>query len=460
MASDSAIGQPAAIVRRLENDGIPAPQISDCEAVRIAYATDASRRSYVPDLVVWPKTTKQVAQVLAAANDTKTPVYVRGRGSATTGSSLAEHGGILLSTELMDRILEIDPATRTATVEPGVINAVLHEALAAHGLFWPPDPSSRAYCTVGGNLATAAAGPAGVKYGGARENVLAIEAVCGSGVTITSGGRIPKSSVGYDLTRLLVGSEGTLAVITAATLKLWPLPKTRRAAVAAYPSSALALDAVARLMGGSLVPAAVEFIDEGCCALVREALGALPPATAALLLLEVTADDTAQADAQLAQLHEALAANGQLLEYAVTDTRHPLWQVRKIMSQKLKEVAGQKINEDVVVPVGQLAALVKMMQDSCQGTKISNLNFGHAAQGNLHVNLLFEKEQAEAAGKIVAKLMRWVVAQHGSISGEHGVGISKREFMPLQIDAPTASLLQAIKLAFDPKRILNPGKPW
>ncbi len=442
---------------------IAASRFSTVVAVRVAYATDSSQRNFVPDVVVWPESAAEVAQVIAIANEGPVPVYVRGRGSATTGASLAEQGGILMSTERMDKIIAIDTATRTATVEPGVINADLNQTLQKYGLFWPPDPSSRAYCTIGGNLATAAAGPTGVKYGGVRENVLAIEAVCGSGATIACGAKVPKLVVGYDLARLIVGSEGTLAVVTAATLKLWPILNARRAAVATYSSSDAALSAVANLMAGKSEPESVEFLDEGCCGLARDAGADLPATVGALLMLSVAAEEDAQARAQLEQIRAALTGAGRLLEFIETDMQSPLWQARKVMSQKLKDVAAEKINEDVVVPVGQLAGLVKFMQSSCRDTGITNLNFGHAGVGNLHVNLLFDpadRKVAEIAQKIVADLMAEVVAKGGGISGEHGVGITKREFLPAQYDSSTLKLMRAIKQVFDPNQILNPGKPW
>lgn len=446
-------------LRELLAANLPDGLVSDSEAVCVAYASDNSRLVHVPQVVVWPTNEAEVVSVVKAAACTKTPLHVRGRGTATTGASLAENGGVVMSTERMAAIKDIDVATRTATVEPGVLNGELALALEAHHLFWPPDPSSMAYCSVGGNLATAAAGPRGVRYGGVRENTLAVRAVCGDGRIITSGAKVPKSVAGYDLARLLVGSEGSLAVITEATLRLWPMPGSRAGCVVAYAETATALKAVVRLMASNLVPAAVEFLDEGCLELVRADCPDLPATAGALLLVAIDAVDAATARKDLATATAALGTDA----VAVTEARPStgLWQVRKVMSQHLRNKAACKVNEDVVVPVGELADLVEVASAAARRAGLANLNFGHAAVGNLHVNFLYEPDLPDATAKVataVREVMEFVVAQGGSISGEHGIGIAKREYLPLQVDAVTADVMQGIKRVFDPHGILNPGK--
>ena len=450
--------------KRLRED-LSSGAVSNEEAVCIAYASDNSRRQHVPDIVVWPATEAEVEAVVRIANATSVPVCVRGRGSATTGASLAEHGGIVLSTEKMDAVLAIDAVSRTATVQPGVLNGALAQALTEHGMFWPPDPSSSPYCSVGGNLATAAAGPRGVKYGGVRENVLALRAVCGNGQIISCGAPVPKSVAGYDLARLLVGSEGTLAIITAATLKLLPTPGASARTVASFPSSRAALAAVGRLMAGPITPAAVEFLDEGCLKLVSSDSNALGPAgVGAMLLLEVQASDAAAAARELDCVRELVTGpsdSSELLAFTTDAAADDLWEVRKVLSQRLRDIAGLKINEDIVVPVSRLAELIAFVQEACTKEGLLNVNFGHAGLGNIHLNLLFDdKSEAAvtAAYALVGRIMEYVVAMGGSISGEHGIGLAKREYLPIQVDAATLKLMRAVKDAFDPNGILNPGK--
>ena len=436
---------------------LPDGALSFDEGVRLAYSTDNSRLRHLPDCVSWPESEDEVAAIVKVANETRVPVHVRGRGTATTGSSLAEGGGLVVSTERMDKIIEIDSASRTATVQPGVVNGDLAKELLEHGLFWPPDPSSAPYCSVGGNIATSAAGPRGVRYGGVRENVLAVRAVCGDGRVVRSGARVHKSSVGYDLARLLVGSEGTLAIITEATLRLVPAPGATEFVVAAYANADEALGAVASLMASSAYPAQVEFVDEGCLELVGDGVGDLPHGAKALLLLSAEGLDEGAATREMQAITEAIAGSSPLAIVS-SSNRASLWSVRKVLSQRLRDVASNKVNEDLTVPVGRLAELVALAKGLCSEAGIRNLNFGHAGLGNLHVNLLFDDaSDMDRAYGIVAKLMEWVVKAGGSISGEHGIGITKRGFLPLQVDDNSQELMSRIKEAFDPNRIFHPG---
>ena len=436
---------------------LPGDALSFDEGVRLAYSTDNSRLRHLPDCVAWPASEDEVAAIVKVANETRAPVHVRGRGTATTGSSLAEGGGMVVSTERMDKIVDIDSASRTATVQPGVVNGDLAKALLERGLLWPPDPSSAPYCSVGGNIATAAAGPRGVRYGGVRENVLAVRAVCGDGRVVRSGARVHKSSVGYDLARLLVGSEGTLAIVTEATLRLVPVPGAAEFTVAAFACADDALGAVARLMESSANPAQVEFVDEGCLELVGEDAGSLPNGAKALLLLSAEGLDKRAATREMQAITEAISGPPLLASVDVSG-KDSLWSVRKVLSQRLRDVASNKVNEDLTVPVDRLAELVALAKGLCSEAGIRNLNFGHAGLGNLHVNLLFDDaSDMDRAHGIVAKLMEWVVKAGGSISGEHGIGITKRGFLPLQVDANSQELMSRIKEAFDPNRIFHPG---
>ena len=413
------------------------------QGARLAYSVDNSRLWHMPDCVAWPCNEAEVVEIAKAANETKFPIHVRGRGTATTGSSLAQGGGAVVSTERLDRIIEIDSASRIATVEPGVITGDLAKKLGEAGLHWPPDPSSFPYCSIGGNIATAAAGPRGLRHGGVRENVLAARAVTGAGKVVTSGARVQKSSVGYDFARLLVGSEGTLAIITEATLRLFPLPGAELCSVASFDSVAGALEAVKRLMQSKASPSIAEFMDDGCLSLAGR--GGLPKDAASVLMLAAEGADETAAMREMERTKDAVKS-ASLLSCEACDKNEPPWSMRKVLSQKLREVALHKINEDVSVPVGRLVGLVGMVRGLCNDKGIQNLNFGHAGAGNIHVNLLYDDDKdRDKAEEVVKQMMEWVVDVGGSISGEHGVGIAKRRFLPLQVDGESLVLMSRLK---------------
>jgi len=429
---------------------------------RLVYATDNSKREGLPDAVALPETAAQVQAVVAICFEHRVPLTARGRGSNTTGASIAAQGGVVLSCERMQRILTINSADRYAVVEPGVLNGELQAALAPHGFFWAPDPTSAPYSTVGGNLACNAGGPRTVKYGAARDNLLALRAVDGRGRAFTCGAAVTKNSTGFDLTRLIAGSEGTLALITEATLRLTPLPEARRGMRALYASIDTAAAAVARLMAQPVVPAALEFMDARAVELVRARGVALPEATRALLLIDADGRRDALDDAVRAL---QAAANGPgLIEWAVAQDAaelDALWAARKALSPALRSVAPDKINEDVVVPVSQVPALIERVQALSARYTIPIVCFGHAGNGNLHVNLLFDRSdarQAQAAEDCLGEVFAAVLALGGTLSGEHGIGLAKREFMRQALDPVTLELMRAIKAEFDPAGILNPGK--
>ena len=431
-------------------------------ADRVAYGYDNSRREAMPDAVALPTTHEQVVAIVRACRDSRTPVVARGRGTNTTGATVPIEGGVVVSFERMNRILALEPDDRLAVVEPGVLNGDLQRALATVGFFWPPDPTSADYSTIAGNLACNAGGPRAVKYGASRDNVLGLVAVTGTGETIRTGTRTTKGAVGYDLTRLMVGSEGTLALITEATLKLTPRPAAIATLRGLYADVGAAAKAVARLMAQPVTPCALEFMDGECVRLAREVGGADLPAAGALLMIEVDGDP-ATLDASIDAV--AAAARGEGL-VALGMTQDPgeaakLWAARKALSPALRTIAPNKINEDVVVPVSRVPELVAGVQAISQDTGIAIVNFGHAGNGNIHVNLLYRDDDANAVARAPEALSRvfdLVLALGGTLSGEHGIGIDKRAFMPRAIEAPTLALMRAIKAQFDPDGILNPGK--
>ena len=430
--------------------------VVDC----FAYAYDNSRRFCPPDVVVFPISGLEVREVLALCNQYKMPVTPRGRGTGTAGGSLPERGGVAMSLERMQRILGVDPANRVIVAEPGVLNESVQVAARVHGFFWPPDPSSAAYSSIGGNLATSAGGPHAVKYGTTRDHVLGLKAVTGSGEMIRTGCYTTKGVVGYDLTRLLIGSEGTLAVITEATLKLTPLPQARAGVTAYFADLSSCASAIVRIMALPQTPSALEFLDSASLGLIRGRFPALvPPEAAAMLMIEVDGSEQSIAESRTAVLR-ACGDKGLIKGEEVSDTT-TLWAARKALSPLLRDIAPKKINEDVVVPVSSLPVFLDGLQQLSSKYEVANVNFGHAGNGNIHVNLLVNPESAEELARANAclnEIFDLVIQLNGTLSGEHGVGSEKRPYISKEIDPPTLALMKEIKRVFDPNNILNPGK--
>lgn len=450
---------PAAL--RALREALPAGALLLDSAERIAYSVDNSKRQALPLAVALPDTAEQVAALVTACAEHGLPLTARGRGTNTTGASVPVAGGVALSFERMRRIVDINTVDRYAVVEPGVLNGDLQAALAPHGFFWPPDPTSAPYSTVGGNLACNAGGPRAVKYGACRDNVLALRAVDGSGRAFRCGAPTSKGAVGFDLTRLLVGSEGTLALITEATLKLTPLPPLRRGLRLIYSDIVAAAEAVARIMAQPLTPCALEFMDGEALALVRARGLGLPPGDA-LLLVEVDGDAEGieRAASAVARAAEGPGLNDLQVARDAGDSE-ALWAARKALSPALRSLAPKKINEDVVVPVSRLPELIEGVRGLSRRHGIRIVNFGHAGNGNIHVNLMYDPAEPgrdAAAEACLDALFALVIALDGTLSGEHGIGLAKRPFMRAAVDARTLELMAAVKRAFDPKGLLNPGK--
>jgi D-lactate dehydrogenase (quinone) len=429
-------------------------------ADRWTYGYDNSRAQAMPLAVALPNDTTGVRRVVQVCRRFRVPLTVRGRGTGTTGAAVPEEDGVVLSMERMAAVLSVDPANRVAVVQPGVTNGELQAEAGKAGFFWPPDPGSAEYCTVGGNLACNAAGPRALKYGTPRDNTLGLEAVTGEGRVIRAGCYTTKGVVGYDLTRLLIGSEGTLAVITEATLKLTPLPEAVATVRAAYTDMHAAAAAVSRIMAQPVVPRALEFLDGAALALLRARdPGDLPDGAGALLMIE--ADGLAeQLPATVDALHRAAAGDGLLEWRAAADPAEAasLWAARKALSPALRSLASHKINEDVVVPVSRIPELTDGLGSLAEKHRVRIVSFGHAGNGNLHVNVLGEDADLERMHACVDEVFRLVLTLQGTLSGEHGIGRSKRAFVGLEIDAPTLDLMWRLKDVFDPDGILNPGK--
>lgn len=426
------------------------------------YAYDNSRRRGIAGGVAFPETDEEVAAVVRACYENHWPVIARGQGSNTVGATVPENEALIVSFERMQRIGTVDRGNRYLEAEAGATNATVQAAARAEGFFWPPDPTSAAYSTIGGNLACNAAGPHAVKYGTPRENILGLTAVTGTGEIIRVGTHTTKGVVGYDFTRLLLGSEGTLALITRATLKLWPVPVAVATLRAAYASVDAAAAAVARVMAQPELPWVLEFMDDRAVELIRKRGVALPADCAALLLMEVEGAG-AGLDAAVEFVDKAARGEGFVSLESTKDAAEAagLWEARKALSPSLRTLRAGKINEDVVVPVSHIPELVRRLQALSRETGIPIVNFGHAGNGNLHVNLLFDpddKSEREAAEDALPRVFESVIELGGTLSGEHGVGTAKRDYVAMELAPEILRLMHGVKRVFDPHGILNPGK--
>ncbi len=427
-----------------------------------AYGMDNSRVHHAPAVVVFPETHDEVAEVMRLAHTHRVPVTTRGRGTGTAGGSVPVLGGVVLVTDRMTRVLDFRPEDRLIVVQTGLINADLQRIVGEKGFFWPPDPTSSALCTIGGNLGCNAAGPHAVKYGTTRENVLGLRAVDGRGRTIKAGSQTTKGVVGHDLTRLLIGCEGTLGVITEATLKLTPLPETRRLLRAFYPDMHAASAAVSRVMAQPATPAAIEFIDGNALDLLRKNSAVEIPTTAgAMLMIEVDGDESG-IDATVERVVSAAnSADADIAVAQTTEEQAQLWAARKALSPTLRQVAPKKINEDVVVPVSRIPRLIETLDDIATRHAITIVSFGHAGNGNIHVNLLVDPDdpaQMAGAEHALDEVFDAVLRLDGTLSGEHGIGLVKRTFVAREVPPDSLDLMRGIKAVFDPAGILNPHK--
>jgi D-lactate dehydrogenase len=453
---------PDAALQALRHSLAPEQLMTDA-AECWSYGFDNSRRQGQPAAVAFPRSHDDVVSLMQICNTHRVPLIPRGRGTGTTGATVPISGGLVVSTEQMTQIISISPADRYVVVQPGVINQAVQELAAEHAFFWPPDPTSAAYCTVGGNLAYNSAGPRAVKYGTPRDNVFGLRAVTGAGESIRTGVFTSKGVVGYDLTRLLIGSEGTLAFITEATLKLTPLAQAKRTIQVVYCDIESATTAIAAIMAQPVIPCALEFIDGRAIEMIRSYSAAvLPDRAGAMLMIEVDGSAARLADDVEAVL--AAATNPGLLRSQTASTPEEiaaLWSTRKALSPALRNVAPDKINEDVVVPVSRLPALIRGLEALSQEYHIPIVNFGHAGNGNIHVNLLFDSNDPQKVANATAcldQVFTLVLELNGTLSGEHGIGMAKRDFIDREIDPVTLDLMRRIKEEFDPHGILNPGK--
>ena len=429
----------------------------------IAYSYDASSLSGRPDLAVWVESTDQVSKLLALADQERIPVMARGAGTGLCGLSVPARGGIVMDMARMNRILEVSIPDRLVVVQPGVVYAELQKALAPEGFFFPPDPASGQMCTLGGNVATNAGGLRAAKYGVTRDYVLGLEVVLADGSIMRTGTRTIKSSSGLDLTRLFVGSEGTLGVVTEVTLKISPLPKEITTAMASFDRLEDAGGAVTGLMHSGVIPAVLELLDKATINLFREHSDLDLPEVEAMILLEVhgnTPDDVAFQMERTAEVFSAC----QVRELKVARTEEEaerLWLVRKSIGGLTGKISASQAPEDVTVPMSRITDFLRRSEEISQKHGLLILNYGHAGDGNLHPNVLYDQadpDQVARMERALTELHELAVELKGTLTGEHGIGLTKAAHMHLEHDPVAMRTMRAIKRTLDPHNILNPGK--
>jgi glycolate oxidase len=443
-------------------DALPYIKSSSNPEDLLCYGFDACGLEGVPSAVVWPETAEHVAEIMKHAHENGISVVPRGAGTGMTGGAVPLKGSVVLSTEKMNRILEIEEGNLTVLVEPGIINGRLQREVESRGFFYPPDPASMNFCTIGGNVAENAGGPRALKYGVTRDYVMAIEAVLPGGDIINVGVRTYKGVVGYDLARLLVGSEGTLAVATKIRLKLLPLPEDVLTLLCLFTDLEASGNAVSQIVSSRIIPRTLEIMDRAAIRAVEkfQPLG-LPDDVEALLLIEVDGHtETIKKEAgKIADICMKLRADVRMAEDDVA--RNRLWECRRKVSPALFHICPGKMSEDIVVPRDRIPQMLIGLRKLSEDKGISLVNYGHAGDGNIHVNLMVDRANEEEKSKVdalVREIFSLTLGLGGTMSGEHGVGITKAPYIGMEIKKSELALMKGIKKLFDPKNILNPGK--
>ncbi|MBN2466822.1 MAG: FAD-binding protein [Deltaproteobacteria bacterium] len=450
------------VIRRLEKI-VGRENCSTCQADLVCYSYDAVNKRFLPDAVVFPANGAEISAVIDLANKEQFPVIPRGGGTGFSGGSLAVRGGVVLVTTRLNRIIALDTENLTAIVEPGVICGDFQEEVEKRGLYYPPDPSSLAFSTLGGNAAECAGGPHGLKYGVTRDYITGLEVVLPTGEIMKTGVQTMKGVVGYDLTRLIVGSEGTLAIITKIYLRLLPKPESSVTIMAVFCSMRSSAETVASIIRDKIVPSKLEFLDQEsirCVETYRDLN--LPKDTAALLLIELDGD-ISSVEKQAERVVEICRKGGAFLvnraHTAVEADR--LWEIRRAISPSLLQLNPTKINEDIVVPRSKIPDILDRIENIRTRYQLKIATFGHAGDGNIHVNLMVDDAvpgEIEKADKAVGEIFEEVLKLGGTISGEHGIGITKAPYISMELSEAEIALMRKIKRIFDPNDILNPGK--
>jgi glycolate oxidase len=438
----------------------------DAEAVEPFTHDETVGLSAMPEVVVHATSTQQISDIFRLAQAERVPVTPRGGGYGLSGGAVAVHGGIVLSLAKMNRVLEIDHENLMVTVEPGLITGDLHRAVEAEGLFYPPDPASLDSCTIGGNVAEGAGGPRAVKYGVTKDFVCGLEAVLPSGEIINCGGKLVKNVTGYNLVQLLVGSEGTLAVVTKIVLRLLPLPKVQVDLLVPFDDFEAAAATVSAIVAHKIVPATIEFMERDSILAVEKVLGKEAPHhdAAAHLLIQLDGSHQEAVDADFEVVGDLCLENGARDVLVARDrpTRDRLWETRRMIIEALNHESPVSHMEDVVVPRAALPALLKGIKQLAAQHDVRIICFGHAGDGNVHINVLKDDmphERWETLVPVVARsIYELALPLGGTITGEHGIGYTRRQYLAMDLEPAQIDILARIKRAFDPNLVLNPGK--
>jgi D-lactate dehydrogenase (cytochrome) len=425
------------------------------------FGKDATELYRVPELVVEVVSVEQIQSLMRLANAYRFPVTPRGLGTGLTGGAVPVSGGVLLSLAKMNQILSIDPENLIAVVEPGVVTGDLKKAARSKGLFYPPDPASVDTCSIGGNAATNAGGASCIKYGTTRNYVLSLEVVLPSGEKIQAGVQTRKGVVGYDLVQLLIGSEGTLGIITKLIVRLVPLPPAATTLVALFPDLPSAMRAVASLLVSGHLPSAVEFMDHQCLELVGDLLPFEGVQESGAFLLVETDGAPCVIEREIERMGEICLEHEAVNVFLAPDSnkRAQMWEVRRQISLRIKERFPVCIPEDVVVPIGRIAEFIAHLPELAESFGMKIYSFGHAGDGNIHLNITAEsRDAAQRIEEGIEGVLKLVLSMGGTISGEHGIGFVKKHLLPLELSPESIRLQREIKRVFDPNLILNPGK--
>jgi len=441
---------------------VGAENIYDDKAHMLAYSYDATRTRFEPDAVIFPRDEADVSKILKYCNDNRIVITARGAGSGFTGGALPANGGIILAMEKhMNKILEIDTENMVAVVQPGVINMDLQKHVEELGLFYPPDPASEEYSTLGGNVSENAGGMRAAKYGITKDYVMALRAVRTNGDIIRAGKRTIKDVAGYNTAGILIASEGTLAVLTELTLKLIPKPKFKKTYMGIFPSVDNAMNAVFKSLSAGANPVAMEFLDKLVIEALIKKLGVdLPKEAGAVLVGDVDGNVPEEVAFQLETLEKSFKENG-ATEFKVAQDDNEakeLWFARRNASQSITIFGNKKLNEDISVPRSMLPNALEAIYKLGDKYGFKIPCFGHAGDGNIHVNVMIDISQLDEGHKCIEEIFQMVVDMGGTLSGEHGIGTSKAPFMGIAFNDEELQLFKDIKRAFDPNNILNPGK--
>ena len=431
----------------------------------LCYSRDASENVGMPDIVVWPNNTPQVSEIMKLANELKVPVTPRGAGTCLSGGPIPTKGGILLVMTRMNKILEIDIANLQVLVECGVVWQDLNNALTPYKLFLPPDPASKDACTIGGCMAECSGGVRAVKYGTFRDWALGLQVVLPNGEIIETGAKTRKGVSGYDLTRLFIGSEGTLGVITRARLRIFPLPRYRLVMSAYFDSMESAGKAIFRVMTSDLIPSAAELMDKQTVEAVSKFMNMKFPECIALAIFEFDGSSLGEVKRRIRQARK-LCEREKATRVDVSETVEKsdrLWRARKSAGPALATLKPSSMHEDATVPTSRIPEMLTRIEQVAHKHNVLIPTFGHVGDGNLHPIILYdernpdEKKRAEAA---TADIFRAAIELGGTLSGEHGIGLSKAPFFSMEHSSPETEVMRKIKNAIDPNNILNPGKIW